>query len=74
MVHRENLIGIVKNFKLLLIKSNFEKDWRFYIEKTLGNNAFSSWNISWHALLRDRYGWKNYLECVVYLLKLFLLF
>lgn len=35
MVHREKLIGIVKNFKLLLIKCNFEKDWRFYIEKTL---------------------------------------
>ena len=35
MVYREKLIGSVKNFKLLLIKGNFEKDWRFYIEKTL---------------------------------------
>ena len=62
MIHREKSAGTIKNFKLLLIKCNLEKDYRFYIENILLEiMVYFLKKYQSHALLRNIYGGKNWL-------------
>lgn len=61
MIHREKSTGTIKNFKLLVVKCNFEKDYRLYIEKILLEIMLYFLKVS-HALPRNIYGGKNSLE------------
>lgn len=63
MIHREKSTGTVTNFKLLVVKCNFEKDYRLYIEKILLEiMLYFLKKYQSHALPRNIYGGKNSLE------------
>ena len=52
--------GTIKNFKLLLVKWNFEKDYRLYIEKILLEiMLYFLKKYQSHVLLRNIHGGKN---------------